>query len=288
MAATASATAQGRSRATKLPRTANASAPWWSRWRPRCWSTSELERPGWRATCAVCCVVRAADTARRRWSRCSPRSTPPTCGSWRAGPTKRRRPVVRTDRGPSPVTWLPRTEGSAVRLGRPGVEPAGAAIQHLPYREVWCLDFEYRAPDGERPEPHCMVARELKSGRELQWWRDELLPGRPPFRLDAGALFVAYYASAELNCFLALGWPMPLRILDLFAEFRATTNGIATPCGSGLLGAMVWHGLDGMAADEKDEMRRLAMRGGPYTAEERRALLAYCAADVDALARLLP
>ena len=33
---------------------------------------------------------------------------------------------------------------------------------------------------------------------------------------------------AELGCFLALGWPMPARILDLFAEFRATTNGLRT------------------------------------------------------------
>src|SRR4051812_28728647 len=81
---------------------------------------------------------------------------------------------------------------------------------------------------------------------------------------------------------------MPARVLDLFAEFRAATNGRAVPCGSGLLGAMVWHGLDGMAADEKYGMRALAMRGGPYADGERRVLLAYCAADVDALARLLP
>src|SRR5690349_1820157 len=81
---------------------------------------------------------------------------------------------------------------------------------------------------------------------------------------------------------------MPARILDLFAEFRAATNGRPVPCGSGLLGAMVWHGLDGMAADEKGAMRALAQRGGPYTDGESRALLAYCAADVDALPRLLP
>ena len=35
-------------------------------------------------------------------------------------------------------------------------------------------------------------------------------------------------------------------------------------------------------------MRQLAMRGGPYTAAERLALLDYCQSDVDALARLLP
>ena len=35
-------------------------------------------------------------------------------------------------------------------------------------------------------------------------------------------------------------------------------------------------------------MRQLAIRGGPFTDAEREALLAYCAEDVAALARLLP
>src|SRR5215213_9487744 len=129
------------------------------------------------------------------------------------------------------------------------------ALGRLPYREIWCIDFEFRAPDGERPEPHCMVARELRSGRELRLWRDELELGRPPFRLDEQALFVAYYASAEMGCFLALGWPVPARVLDPFAEFRAATNGLPTPCGQGLLGALQRHGLEAMAADAKAAMR---------------------------------
>src|SRR4029453_8258304 len=96
------------------------------------------------------------------------------------------------------------------------------------------------------------------------------------------------YASAELGCFLALGWSIPARILDLFTEFRAATNGLSTPCGSGLLGALAWHGPDAMAADEKDAMRDLVLRGGSWWGSERRAILAYCEADVDALAALLP
>src|SRR5262249_39570089 len=39
---------------------------------------------------------------------------------------------------------------------------------------------------------------------------------------------------------------------------------------------------------EKEEMRALIMRGGPWSAAERRAILEYCESDVDALARLLP
>src|SRR5262245_8244036 len=81
---------------------------------------------------------------------------------------------------------------------------------------------------------------------------------------------------------------MPARILDLFAEFRCLTSGLPVPCGNGLLGALAYFGLDGLAAAEKEGMRQLALRGGPYDAGERLALLDYCQSDVDALARLLP
>jgi DNA polymerase-1 len=162
------------------------------------------------------------------------------------------------------------------------------SVGRLPYREIWAVDFEFKAPDGERPDPICMVARELNTGKLIRLWKDELQRQPwPPFAVDATSLFVAYYASAELGCFVALGWSMPRRILDLFVEFRVATNGLSLPCGSGLLGAMAWHGLDGMAADEKTEMRHLALRGGPWSGPERAALLGYCQADTDALAQLL-
>ncbi len=77
-------------------------------------------------------------------------------------------------------------------------------------------------------------------------------------------------------------------MIDLYCEFRNLTNGLATPCGSGLLGALAWFGLDAIDAAEKDELRELAMRGGPYTQAERVALLDYCQTDVDSLNRLLP
>ena len=157
------------------------------------------------------------------------------------------------------------------------------------YREVWLADFEFSAPNGERPRPICLVARELIGGRVVRLWFDDLAGMiRPPFSIGDDTLFVAYYASAELGCFLALGWPMPARILDLFCEFRNVTNGLPTPCGAGLLGALAHYGLDAMGAAEKDSMRDLAIRGGPYTDTERTALLDYCQSDVDSLARLLP
>ena len=157
------------------------------------------------------------------------------------------------------------------------------------FEEVWVCDTEYTAPAGCRPLPICLVARELRSGRELRFWQDQLseFPAAP-FRTDHRALFVAYAVAAEFSVFHSLGWPAPARVLDLFVEFRAATNGLATPSGAGLLGALVYHGLPAMDGSEKKEMRDLAIRGGPFTDAERRALLDYCAEDVYALEHLLP
>jgi hypothetical protein len=162
-------------------------------------------------------------------------------------------------------------------------------VNRLPYREVWAADFEFWSGPGERPRPLCVVARELRSGRLVrQWLSDGVPPAAPPYGTGPDSLLVAYYASAELGCHLALGWPLPARVLDLFAEFRVATCGRPLPAGKGLLGALAYYGLDGLAAAEQEEMRQLALRGGPYTADERLALLDYCQSDVDALARLLP
>ena len=133
----------------------------------------------------------------------------------------------------------------------------------------------------------CVVAWELKSGRRIRLWRDQFGAG-PPYPTDPHVLFVAYYASAEIGCHLALGWPAPQRVLDLFTEFRNHTNGISTVSGAGLLGALTHHGLDGIGVIEKDEMRDLVLRGGPWSDVERVAILGYCESDVAALARLLP
>jgi hypothetical protein len=50
---------------------------------------------------------------------------------------------------------------------------------------------------------------------------------------------------------------------------------------------MAWFGLDCIGVEEKKEMQQLAIRGGPFTANERNALLDYCESDVVALNKLL-
>ena len=155
------------------------------------------------------------------------------------------------------------------------------------FREVVLADFEFGVTPGNRPEPVCLVAHELHSGRRFRIWQDQFGPA-PPYATGPDVLFVAFYASAELGCYKVLGWPTPERILDLFCEFRARTNGFDTPAGNGLLGALAFFGLDSIGAAEKEEMRALVLRGEPWTEEERTAILDYCEGDVAALDRLLP
>ena len=157
------------------------------------------------------------------------------------------------------------------------------------FNKVWLVDFEFSAPPGERPRVLCLVAREYRTGQTIKLWEDDLRSmDRPPFSIDTASLYVAYYASAEISCHLALGWPLPKNLLDLFAEFRNNRNGLQVPCGFGLLGALAFYGLGGIGGLEKEEMRELAIRGGPFTETEKTALLDYCETDVIALAKLLP
>lgn len=136
-----------------------------------------------------------------------------------------------------------------------------------------------------------MVAKDLCSGQEWRIWRGDFAPA-PPFPIDDDALFVAYYASAELGCFKALGWSMPKYVLDLFSEFRNMTNCTnrepVTVAGNGLIGALSQFGLDTIGAGEKKEMRELILRDGPELEARRPEALDYCGGDTYALERLLP
>ena len=155
------------------------------------------------------------------------------------------------------------------------------------FREAVLLDFEFEIGKGERPVPVCLVAYELRSGRRFRLFQDGL-GSAPPYATGPDVLFVAYYASAELGCYCALGWPMPEHVLDLYVEFRNRTNGLALPAGVGLLGALTYFRLDGIGATEKKALQTAIGDGTwrfQYTPEE---ILDYCETDVVALTRLLP
>ena len=170
----------------------------------------------------------------------------------------------------------------------------------LPFPEAWVVDFEFRIKSGGRPYVVCMVAREIRSGREICLGRQELLALKAaPFDTE-NALFIAFYASAEWSCFLELGWKLPKHILDLYVEHRLQTNGIPRPkrdrnkqkdlVQSGkmqksagrdsLLAALALRGLAHIDADDKEEMRRLILTEDNPSPEQSRRIILYCRSDV--------
>lgn len=81
-------------------------------------------------------------------------------------------------------------------------------------------------------------------------------------------------AQAELGCFLELGWPLPTRVLDLYADFKIISNGLHSVGGKGLLGAMSWYSIPGLSKEEKKSNRDLVLRGGPWTHSEQQEMTA--------------
>lgn len=157
------------------------------------------------------------------------------------------------------------------------------------FHGIWLVDFEFASLPGAIPEPRCLVALDYNTGKKIRLWANEIEAlAEPPYGIDQHSLIVAYYASADIGCHLALGWNSPCHILDLFTEFRNLTNGLTTPCGLGLQGAIAYFGLSSAAVVEKENMRQLSLRGGKYSSNEKQLLLDYCETGVDALARLLP
>lgn len=156
---------------------------------------------------------------------------------------------------------------------------------------VWLGDFEFRPASGREgnlPVPVCLVATEIRTGQTLRLWQDQLQYGTCPFPTDKSALFVAFYASAEMACFDELGWQRPVNVLDLYAESRCLTNGKPVPSGNSLLGVLTYYGLPSISAEEKTAMRELILRGGPWSQAEQEAILDYCESDVTSLQHLFP
>ena len=155
---------------------------------------------------------------------------------------------------------------------------------------IYVVDFEYHplnGIEGNPPHPVCMVVRDLTTGISTRYFREQLEGFKgAPFDTGPDSLFVCYYAPAELDCFIQLGWSLPVNVLDLYAEFRNFTNGLTLRHGSGLLGAMAHYGLCSIAPEEKAVMRDLILSQGPWTATQETAILDYCQSDVDALEQL--
>jgi hypothetical protein len=173
--------------------------------------------------------------------------------------------------------------------------------RELPFREIWIVDTEYYpgpgtahgGQEGDPITPLCLVALEMRSGRIIRLWQDEL--GLfPPYHLDADALFVGYMLTAEFGFHRAKGWGEPARALDAYVEFRHFVNDGALKSSDrekgffSLAGALRYFCEDELDVVHKKDMRDRILEGPPFTAEERQKILEYCENDVRALARLVP
>jgi hypothetical protein len=110
---------------------------------------------------------------------------------------------------------------------------------------------------------------------------------RAPFDTGPDAVIVAYSATAELSCFLALGWPFPHHVIDLFIQMRAVVNGRSDipKQHPGLLVACEMYGISSSTSTAyKEEMRALilskmnvadAALAAAFSSEERRSIQAY-------------
>ena len=146
---------------------------------------------------------------------------------------------------------------------------------------------------GDPITPLCLVALELRSGRLIRLWQDQLGPF-PPYRLDNDALIVGYMLAAEFGFHAAKGWGEPACALDAYVEFRHAVNDGAVKSGDrekgfySIGGALRYFLEDEIDVTHKRDMRERILQGPPFSDQEQRDILDYCEDDVRALARLLP
>jgi len=163
-------------------------------------------------------------------------------------------------------------------------------LEDLGVRDIIVLDAEYVSRAGEAVQPVCVCAKSLISRREWRIFHEQGAPCPFPVN-DETVLFVSFSAPSEWSYFLAAGWELPSTIIDLFVERMLETNGKKNFQGKRdvpkLITSLTAYGIPAMDAEEKQSMREIILRGGPYSETERAEILAYCMGDVEATEKLL-
>ena len=160
------------------------------------------------------------------------------------------------------------------------------------WRRVWVLDTEYKSVEGGLQIPHCLCALDLIGLERRDVWLESGMPC--PFSMAKDELFVFYAADADALTFVAEGWPTPLNIIDPRIEWMRSDNGGdqfkpngREKKGYSLLDAARMFHLPAIPDSAKKYWRDIAIRGAPFTEEEKQGLLRYCRADVDLTVRVL-
>jgi hypothetical protein len=142
---------------------------------------------------------------------------------------------------------------------------------------------------------------ELYSQQIWELFFDE--PHQCPVEWSEDDLFVAYSSPAELGCFLALGWPLPANIFDLYYQHLREMNGAAKTgriadavlfaSSVSLVSALRLIGREDLIVDHKQEERNYVIENGVVPLADvkmevhKRRIFSYCKTDVIALAALL-
>ena len=161
------------------------------------------------------------------------------------------------------------------------------------FGKVYVLDCEFYDQAGLPGGPVVPVALQAYEVRSNTWVSlfFEEPGGTYANPLDPSAIYFTFNASAEWNCFLSLGWALPLNCIDLYVEFGNLVSGLKAPpqfrhpknpekWNRSLLGVARWCGLPARAVGDKAAARDLILCAHPYSAQSRQSILAYCRDDV--------
>jgi DNA polymerase-1 len=91
------------------------------------------------------------------------------------------------------------------------------------FRAIWCVGGLTVRHEAERRAARHVTARELRSGKALDIPEPR---SAPPIALEDRTLIVTFDAASLLEALASLGWQEPPHVIDLFAEYRAATNGL--------------------------------------------------------------
>jgi DNA polymerase-1 len=166
------------------------------------------------------------------------------------------------------------------------------------FRSIVVCDLEYETFGGGLPDPLCMVAYVLSSTlehmRTIRVWRGEF-GSAPPFDIGEDTLFVGYSAWAEMQCFMALGWPFPKHIFDQHTAFLAASNRLLPHDpdnekrkkeGKRLPDACHAYGIEGWERVDKDSIAA-DIGNGNWQRYGKDVVFDYCEEDVRKSAELL-
>ena len=123
------------------------------------------------------------------------------------------------------------------------------------FSSIWIVVVTVLKRPGERSLPVRVVASThnqpacvlLIDGLRLQ------SALQPPYPIGASTLLVTVDANETIACHLALGWPVPQRIIDLTVEFRILANRRRLPAGAASIGCLLGFGHRAAHASMENE-----------------------------------